>query len=140
MEIRHFAIRIVEGRTDMAQTPPALSLEAALGRVIRSLNPYTGGEEDGMIFGPPVISIPSVAAGTDGEDASSIDVDVKNVPVEIDDYREGRAEWIFKAQPHRIQRALRIQYRHKAAGKAGEAGVFVTEFLLIGFAGSNGGG
>ena len=110
-----------------------MSLEEALGTVIRSLNPYTKGKPGSMTLGLPIEISISTAASSSG-------VAVKDVPVEIDDYHEGRAEWIFKGQPHRVQRALRIQYRHKMDGAAGDADVFATEFLLIGFAGSNGGG
>src|SRR5262245_3107731 len=108
MEIRDFVIETAEGRMDVAQ----MSLEEAIGTVIRSLNPYTKGKKNTMTLGLPVeISIST--AGTDTEPK----VEVKNVPVEIDDYHDGRAEWIFKAQPHRVQRALRIQYRHKMDGE-----------------------
>jgi hypothetical protein len=93
-----------------------MSLEEALGTLIRALNPYTDGSPGTM------------------------KLDVSDIQVEIDDYHEERGAWMFKSQPSRIQRALRIQYRHTMKGAAGDAGVTPTEYLLIGYAGSNGGG
>lgn len=93
-----------------------MSLEEALGTLIRALNPYTSGAPGTMI------------------------INVSDIHVEIDDYHEEHGAWVFKSQPARIQRALRIQYRHTMTGAAGDAGVNPTEYLLVGYAGSNGGG
>ena len=106
-----------------------LTFEEALGTVIRALNPYTDGSRDSMVFGSTASSPTITVAG----------VDVGDIHLEIDDYHDDREAWVFKAQPHRIQRALRIQYRHKTKGEAHKAGVWVTENLLIGFSGANGG-
>jgi hypothetical protein len=110
-----------------------MTLEEALGTLIRMLNPYTDGARGSMTLGAPV-EISAIAADGDTR------VDVSQVQLEIDDYHDYHAEWTFKGQPQRIARGLRIQYRHRANGEAGRAGVCATEHLLIGFAGANGGG
>jgi hypothetical protein len=107
----------------------SMTFEKALGTVIRALNPYTDGSAGSMQFSS---TAPPATITVEG-------VDVGDIHLEIDDYHDDREAWVFKAQPHRIQRALRIQYRHKTKGEAGKAGVWVTENLLIGFSGANGG-
>jgi hypothetical protein len=49
----------------------------------------------------------------------------------------GTGDWTFKSQPYHINTALRIAYRWKKI-KGGQT-VWVTDYLLIGYAGANGG-
>lgn len=50
----------------------------------------------------------------------------------------GTGDWAFKGQPRRIDTALRIAYRWKKV--VGDQTVWITDYLLIGYEGSNGGG
>jgi len=55
--------------------------------------------------------------------------------MEMDKY--GTGDWTFKSQPYHINTALRIAFRWKKI-KGGQT-VWVTDYLLIGYAGANGG-
>jgi hypothetical protein len=100
-----------------------MSIEEALGTLIRMANPYTKG-------GPTTMSF--VAAGTTGGTAT---IDPTQIPVEEDNYA---AQWTFKGQTQNIKRALRIHYTYQKTDDAGTVLYNVTENLLVGFAGSNG--
>ena len=61
--------------------------------------------------------------------------DPAQIQMEEDNYA---AQWAFKGQTQNIKRALRIQYSYSKTTSAGDT-YTVTEHLLVGFAGSNGG-
>jgi hypothetical protein len=61
-------------------------------------------------------------------------IDPSQILMEEDNYA---AQWAFKGLTQNIKRALRIQYSYKKKDKGGE--YIVTEHLIVGFAGSNGG-
>jgi hypothetical protein len=105
-----------------------MALECDLGTLIRMLNPYTNGGPGTMQIAPGVAEMPPP-----GIDPAVLD----QLHLEVDDYT---GHWSFKGHDQRIRRALRIRYRYPADGAAGMAGVFQTEYLLIGFAGADGGG
>ena len=88
-----------------------MSAQKALGKLIFMANPYSN---------PDDVIMPS---------------DPSEIEMEEDNYA---AQWAFKGQTQNIKRALRVQYRYKKKNKAGDTYV-VTEHLLVGFAGSNGG-
>jgi hypothetical protein len=48
-------------------------------------------------------------------------------------------DWTFKGQPHSINKAVRIAYRWAIKDKNNVL-YWVTDYLLVGFEGSNGGG
>jgi hypothetical protein len=56
--------------------------------------------------------------------------------MEMDRY--GVGDWSFKGQPRRVDMGLRIAYRWKKV--VGGQTVWITDYLLIGYEGSNGGG
>jgi hypothetical protein len=58
--------------------------------------------------------------------------------MEMDKYRTG--DWGFKGQPRRIDTALRIAYRWAKFDECGNFICWITDYLLIGYEGSNGGG
>lgn len=93
----------------------------ALGQLIFMLNPYTNGRSNAVAIG----------SGGPGDD-----VDLSQVSIEVDNYS---GQWSFKGQEQRVTKAIRIQYRYRADGEAGDYGVLTTEHLLIGFVGSGGG-
>jgi hypothetical protein len=57
--------------------------------------------------------------------------------MEMDKYRTG--DWAFKGQPRRIDTALRIAYRWAKYDDHGHFICWITDYLLIGYEGSNGG-
>ncbi|MBV8504462.1 MAG: hypothetical protein JOZ11_01400 [Alphaproteobacteria bacterium] len=58
--------------------------------------------------------------------------------MEMDRY--GTGDWNFKGQPRRIDTALRIAYRWPKMDTNGNFVCWITDYLLIGYEGSNGGG
>ncbi len=52
----------------------------------------------------------------------------------------GTGDWAFKGQPRRIDTALRIAYRWAKKDDDGNFICWITDYLLIGYEGSNGGG
>jgi hypothetical protein len=58
--------------------------------------------------------------------------------MEMDRYQTG--DWGFKGQPRRIDTALRIAYRWAKLDDCGNFICWITDYLLIGYEGSNGGG
>jgi hypothetical protein len=101
-----------------------MSIEEALGTLIRIANPYTSGAERTMHF----------AAAKPAEAGNPPMIDPHQIPVEQDNYT---AQWTFKGQTQIIAKALRIEYTYPMKNKAGDT-YHVTEHLLIGFAGSGG--
>jgi hypothetical protein len=99
-----------------------MSIEEALGTLIRMANPYTTG-------GVNTIQFPSATAGTPPT------IDPSQIPVEEDNYA---AQWTFKGQTQNIKRALRIQYTYPKTDSSGAVLYNVTENLLVGFAGTDG--
>jgi len=99
-----------------------MPVEQALGTLIVNANPYTTG-----------------AAGSMGLVAGLLaQIDPNQIQVEEDNYA---AQWTFKGVTQNIKRALRIQYQYDKRDKNGNLlGYRVTEHLIVGFAGSNGGG
>ena len=96
-----------------------MSIEQALGTLIRMANPYTSG-----------------AAGTINFAGAPLAIDPNQIPVEEDNYT---TQWVFKGQTETVEKALRIQYQYDATDDKGNLlGYKVTEHLLIGFAGSGG--
>jgi len=138
--------------------------ELKIGKLIRRLNPYTSGAMDTMHCGarPPVISAALPGALTtlarhlatyigaptpqnlqvvqNDEVIIDPDVDIADFDLRVDnDYRQEYMTWIFRGQPHAVKRALRVTYRYELTDRQGVGtGVFATEHVLIGYAGSNG--
>lgn len=101
------------------------SIEDALGTLIRMANPYTTGQANTLHFA-------TAAAGP------PVTINVSEIPVEEDNYA---TQWTFKGLTQNVKRALRIQYQFdKTDDQGNPVGYKVTEYLLVGFAGSNGGG
>jgi len=110
-----------------------MSMAEDLGKLIMTMNPYTDGSEESM---EPHTFLRARHTGG-GRDATCI-------WMEMDSY--GPGEWTFKGHAHHINRALRIAYRWKKTKKTkgeeadeGDEAVWITDYLLIGFEGSNGG-
>jgi hypothetical protein len=102
----------------------------ALGNLIRLLNPYSTDMHQ-PTGGPPIIP----------QDAGQ-GPDLEQFHVEVDDYSANYSSgtWTFRGQPATIKKAIRITYRYPLNGSDNKPnGVYATEHLLIGYAGSNSG-
>jgi hypothetical protein len=117
-----------------------MSIAEDLGKLIIMMNPYAGGTMEPHTFlqAPPnsatgaTGATPSQAGPTPAAQPS----DATCIWMEADRY--GVGDWNFKGQPHRVALGLRIAYRWKKV-VAGQT-VWITDYLLIGYEGSNGGG
>jgi hypothetical protein len=96
------------------------------------------------------------------EEQLNLDLSIADIPVRADnDFRQDYMTWTFRNQPYAVKRALRITYRYELTdpspgtgtgtftttatggtwtktGTRTGTGVFGTEHVLIGYAGSNG--
>jgi hypothetical protein len=103
-----------------------MTIEEALGTLIRMANPYTSGAADTMHF----------AAAKAAKGVGTSTIDPGQIPVEEDRYPNS---WAFKGQTQTVQKSIRVQYQYDAMDDKGKKlGYKVTEHLLIGFAGSGG--
>ena len=108
----------------------------ALGNLIRLLNPYSTDMHQ-PAGGPPTVS----TGARQVTDAQPIP-DLEQFHVEVDDYSANYSSgtWTFRGQPATIKKAIRITYRYPLNGPDNTPnGVYATEHLLIGYAGSNSG-
>ncbi len=131
-----------------------MSVAEDLGALIITMNPYAGGTMEPHTFlaaTPPSPPPPTAAPGAaPNPPAASPDAtpsqptptpapqppDARCIWMEMDRY--GTGDWSFKGQPRRVDMALRIAYRWKKV--VGAQTVWITDYLLIGYEGSNGGG
>jgi hypothetical protein len=111
-----------------------MSVEQALGTLIATANPYPKG--GAMHFVAPKAD----AEGVLQLDAKGVplagDISLRDIQVEEDSRYPG--EWMFKGQPQRIAKAVRIQYQYTKKGHNGEW-YLVTDYLLVGFEGTGAG-
>lgn len=117
-----------------------MSVAEDLGKLIIMLNPYTKGAEDGMdphTFAPATPSTTPTAAGETTPESTASSGNPRGIWMEID--TKYADDWTFKGQPHSISKALRIAYRWPKK-EGNKVLYYVTDYLLIGFEGSNGGG
>ena len=135
-------------------------LEPKVGKLIRQLNPYTNGGMRTMLCGDDPANLAILGADLTAlgnaittyaasstpanlqaveaaEDKINADLDISDLPLRVDnDYRQDYMIWTFRGQPQSVKRALRLSYRYELPGQG--SGVFATEHVLIGYAGSNG--
>ena len=110
--------------------------EQLLGTLIRLLNPYAK-----TMHYPPGNPPNSIAASRAPDPAPDR---LPQFQLEVDN-RYGSQNggeylsWEFKGQPQSVKKAARIQYRHPVMVD-GRPIYWITDYLLIGFAGSNGPG
>jgi hypothetical protein len=119
-----------------------MSIAEDLGKLIITMNPYAGGSMEPHTF---LAATSNSAAPTTTPGATSNQPtptpaaqppDATCIWMEMDRY--GTGDWSFKGQPRRVDMALRIAYRWKKEVR-GQT-VWITDYLLIGYEGSNGGG
>ena len=142
-----------------------MSVAEDLGTLIINMNPYAGGLMEPHTFlpaqPPPPPDSTSGATPTPPTATSSATStppatttgaaptppaptpathppDATCIWMEMDKY--GTGDWAFKGQPRRIDTALRIAYRWAKLDDDGNFICWITDYLLIGYEGSNGGG
>jgi hypothetical protein len=82
----------------------------------------------------------AVAAAEDAADAADPLIDLTHIDVGVDNnYTQEYLTWTFKGRPQTVKRAVRVRYRYALKDQNGAPnGLYATEHLLIGYAGSNG--
>ena len=131
-----------------------MSIAEDLGALIIKMNPYAGGLMEPHTFLPaPPPPPPSSASGATPNPPTAATRAAPTPPtatpaahppdatciwMEMDKY--GTGDWAFKGQPRRIDTALRIAYRWAKYDEDGNFICWITDYLLIGYEGSNGGG
>lgn len=122
-----------------------MSTAEDLGKLILMMNPYTDGSDNSMephtflALNPPPPPTPptGTAAGTSFPAVPTSSPNATCIWMEMDKY--GTGDWTFKGQPYHINTALRIAYRWAKKDKDGKFLCWVTDYLLVGYAGANGG-
>jgi len=118
-----------------------MSIAEDLGKLIIMLNPYTDGSEAAMdphtFVTAATATAPTATAPGASAPATSAPPNPGRVWMEID--TKYADDWTFKGQPHSIHKAVRIAYRWAKKDNAGNILYWVTDFLLIGYEGANGG-
>jgi hypothetical protein len=132
-----------------------MSVEHDLGALIIKMNPYAGGLMEPHTFLPaqpppppppttpgatqhPPTATPGPTPTPPTATPAAHPPDATCIWMEMDKY--GTGDWAFKGQPRRIDTALRIAYRWAKRDKHGHFICWITDYLLIGYEGSNGGG
>lgn len=114
-----------------------MALELELGMLIYALNPYADTmhlstanppAEPNQILG--VLQGDNLQGLLDGARAN-----IRGISMEMETKEVEYLSWNFKDLPRLVKRAVRIEYRHLYR----ETGVWVTDHLLVGYEGSNGG-
>jgi len=119
-----------------------MSVAEDLGALIINMNPYAGGSMEPHTFLPaqqssaPPSTTPGASPSPPVPPAAPQAPDATCILMEMDRY--GTGDWAFKGQPRRVDTALRIAYRWKKV--VGGQTLWITDYLLIGYEGSNGGG
>jgi hypothetical protein len=111
---------------------------AALAELISRLNPYTNlpVDDTGVQTGKMQIAMLPAAQIT-GPSGPVLD-EISRVEVEVE--RGYDTKWSFKGQQQFVKAAVRIPYRFEVKDKDGQTLYFQTEYLLVGYAGAEGGG
>jgi hypothetical protein len=112
-----------------------MAMEKDLGTLIRLLNPYADTMHLSTAEPPNAEGVQALIAGAQPTAPSDILVEAETRQVEY-------LSWQFKDLPRRVKKAIRVTYRHpvrKDNAPDGAILCWVTEHLLIGYEGSNGG-
>jgi hypothetical protein len=119
-----------------------MAMELELGTLIYALNPYADTMHLSAAFNPPAdpTNVWGILQGnlqgnelqrvTDGARAN-----IRQMFMEMETKEVEYLSWQFKDLPRLVKRAVRIEYRHPYK----QTGVWVTDHLLVGYEGSNGG-
>jgi hypothetical protein len=111
----------------------------ALGELICRLNPYTElpfDKTNNMQTGKMEVGTLPKPTGNYVTDPQTDTI----ACIEIEVEKNYKAQWTFKGQTQSVKAAFRIPYRFQVKDKAGKTLYWQTEYLLVGYAGSEGGG
>jgi hypothetical protein len=116
-----------------------MAMELELGMLISKLIPYENAEIHLVPGDPEVIKGVMDQGGLTSKSINEIKTAAQNninqALLEIETREREYLSWQFKDLPRLVKRAVRVQYRHKYKS----TGLWVTDHLLIGYEGSNGG-
>ena len=124
-------------QSDGNKAPHVGGAMAALGALICRLNPYTQLPFDSaanMQTGPMEVETQPRPTYEPGEGNETI------ACMAIEAERNYNTTWTFKGQTQNVRAAFRIPYRFQVQDKNGKVMYWQTEYLLIGYAGGDGGG
>lgn len=113
-----------------------MAMELELGMLIYALNPYA----QVMHISPdlPPADPNTIQGALPGNVLNDIkaraEENIRKVLMEVETREKEYLAWQFKDLPRLVKRAVRIEYRHEY-----KKGVWVTDHLLVGYEGSNGG-
>ena len=115
-----------------------------LGKLINEVNPYTENKEPlrGGLTGSMDIYTGTATTADGYADAKAGDAAASRSQIRLETDTKYQGEWIFKGQPHRIGKSVRIRYRFPVKdGPGDEANIlyWTEDYLLLGFEGSNSG-
>ena len=120
-----------------------MAMELELGMLISKLNPYENTDMY-LVPGNPVQVKGAVQLLRDGPKKDDPDVkklmetmnnNLSQVVWQVETREKEYLAWQFKDLPRLVKRAVRIEYRHLYK----KTGLWVTDHLLVGYEGSNGG-
>jgi len=119
-----------------------MSMEEDLGTLIRMLNPYTDGAQGSMdphtfVAAATPAGPTAAATATPAPATPPPPPNPGRIWMEVDTHYAD--DWTFKGQPHKINKAVRIAYRWAKKDGSGNILYWVTDYLLIGYEGSNSG-
>jgi hypothetical protein len=126
-------------------TPPPVTTDndsgmTALGELICRLNPYTElpfDKTSNMQTGKMEVGTLPKPTGNYTTNSAQTDT-IACIEIEVE--RNYAAQWTFKGQTQTVKAAFRIPYRFQVRDKSGNVLYWQTEYLLVGYAGSDGGG
>jgi hypothetical protein len=116
-----------------------MAMELELGMLISKLIPYEKAEIH-LVPGDPetvkgVIDQDLIAKNVLESVKKNAEININQTLLELETREREYLSWQFKDLPRLVKRAVRVQYRHKYKS----TGIWVTDHLLIGYEGSNGG-
>ena|SRR3984893_13236403 len=116
-----------------------MSTAEDLGKLIIMMNPYAGGSMEPHTFlsADPPTDAATPPSGTETSSTETTATHARHIWMEMDRY--GTGDWSFKGQPRRVDMGLRIAYRWAKKDRDGKVVCWITDYLLIGYEGSNGG-
>ena len=118
-----------------------MPMELELGMLISKLNPYDVDVNMHLAPGDPesikgVLDQEILVRDVVERAKRAAEANMRQVSLEVETRERDYLAWQFKDLPRLVKRAVRIEYRHLYR----KTGVWVTDHLLIGYEGSNGGG
>jgi hypothetical protein len=114
---------------------------AAIGELICRLNPYTNqdwNELNQLKTGEMQVCMLPHAAGEPAV-YGKLDAQYTIAQMSIEVERNYGTQWTFKGQTQHVRSAFRIPYRFPVQDQKGKTLYWQTEYLLIGYAGGDGG-